>query len=159
MKSSTGDIIIWIIEIMNHKEFIKTWLWKANDYDKTYWMQCTDIVKQYSQDVLGVQLWTFNGSAINAWNTWSPFNQRLEKIENYDSFIPKVWDIVFFNKTASNKYWHVAIVSNWTTVNSLKVIEQNGWMGKGKWEWTDAVREHIYNFLVPKVLWFYRLTK
>jgi len=143
--------------LKTHKQFLQDWLWKPNDYDKGFGVQCVDLSKAYSKEVFWIELWNFSWWALNAWLTCSPFNSKWIRIKNTSSFIPRVWDVVFFDKTSSNKFWHVAVVSEWSTNIKLNVIEQNAWMWKGKWLWSDVIRLHTYNYLNPKCLWVFRL--
>ena len=79
------------------------------------------------------------------------FNTTLNKFFDKTSYTkwytPNVGDIVIWNPTATNKYWHIWIVDNWTTSSKLCVIEQNASKGDGKWIWRDTVtyREKTYD--------------
>lgn len=134
-------------------------LWKKANiltgYSETaeLWTQCVWGVKKYSQDVLGVALWSFGGSAINGWNSGSPFAWRpFSRIENSATFVPKVWDICFFQ---IGTYWHIAIIDEHSTTRIAFVIEQN-W-GNGDWKWKDDFYQvKAYDYITPKFLWVYR---
>ena len=139
---------------MNHNEFKTKWVWKPYDYDWIYWHQCVDLARAYCRDVLKTPINTFSGSAIAWWETGSPFNVRWKRIYNGVNNYPKPWDVVFFDATPKNKYWHVAIVDEWTNVKTLFVVEQNVWSGNGSGA-DDYIKLWKYNYKTPKVLgWF-----
>ena len=117
------------------------------------WTQCVAGVKKYSSDVLGVDLGSFWWSAINWWNTGSPFAWKpFSRIENNPTFVPRVWDICFFQ---IGTYWHVAIIDEMSTTRVAFVIEQNWWNGDGKGK-DDYYQVKAYDYITPKILWVYR---
>lgn len=140
-----------------HQEFKKKWLGKWFCEDSKLWTQCVWWVKIYAYEVFGISLKVFWWSAYNGWKTWNPFKWfKFVKIENTASFIPKVWDIVFFDKHKSNwNYGHVWIVDELTTVKNLFVLNQNmwTWTGHGKWDW---FRISKFDYISPKCLGVYR---
>lgn len=147
---------------MNHQEFVKYRIWKW--YNEWFWFQCVAGAKIYVKEVYWINLKSFSWSALNWFLTWSPFVWLpFKKVLNTPTWVPKVWDIVFFDKMSYNPYWHVAIVDEWTTPTILNVIEQNtGKSGKvwnkkawdGIWE-DDMFWLNTYNYKTPKVLWWY----
>ena len=141
------------MNIAKHRAWKKANILTGYSETVELWTQCVAWVKKYSQDVLGVALGSFSGSAINGWNTWNPFAWRpFSRIENSPTFIPKAWDIVFFQ---IGTYWHVAIVDELSTSRIMFVIEQNGGNGDGKWK-DDYYQVKAYDYITPKVLWVYR---
>lgn len=113
---------------------IQKWLWKTIDYDKAYNIQCTDWSRQFALEQ-GHPIGTFWGSALNGWLTGKPFiGTKWERVTNTTTAIPKEWDIVFLDKTASNPYGHVAVAGEGCTGSKLVLIEQNAgtWNGDGK---------------------------
>lgn len=141
---------------MIYNDFKIKWLWKKIDYDWIYGFQCIDLIKQYTKEVHWIELWTFGGSVINGWKTSSPIKDKpYTKILNTPDFVPIEWDIIIFNKTTSNPYWHIGIVNNATNKNVI-ILEQNGWKGSSTWILVDAIRLHSYDYLKPKCLGFYR---
>lgn len=119
---------------------INKWIGKKVDYDNAFWNQCVDFARQYCSDV-GRPIGNFSGSAYNWWKTGSPFNSKWKKVVRWVGNIPSAWDVVFFSPTSTNPFWHVAIVDNWCTQITLRVIEQNA--GSGNWDWkgNNAIRK------------------
>lgn len=115
---------------MNHEAIKTKWLWKRyrEPWIKTY--ECVWWTKKYCEEAYWITWLSFGGSAYNGWdNKW-----------NLNNFFTKVWspkqgDLVFFDKTPTNPYGHVAIVEN-----NVDILEQNGWTGGGTGLWTDAIR-------------------
>lgn len=118
--------------MITHKQFIDKWEWKRYRESVALWYQCVSLIKKYSEEVWGIKWLSFWGSAINGW----------EKKWNLDNYfdrrdMPRQWDIVFFNKTPNNPYWHVAIHND-----DYSILEQNGWVWGGTGLWVDAIRIH-----------------
>ena len=130
-------------------EFIKKWEGKRVDYDGVYKYQCVDLIKQFTKEVYDIELGSFGGSAINAWNNNTFDSKWRSIISDY-----QVWDIIFFNKTKENPYGHVAIITDWGLVN--KILEQNGGTGNGDGQGTNAIRIRQVN-KKDKILGAYRL--
>lgn len=130
-------------------------IWKKNNILTRYveteelGSQCVAGVKKYSSDVLGIDLGSFSWSAINGWNTWSPFKGKpFNKIENTPSFVPRYWDIAFFQIW---EFGHTCVVDEFNTSRIMFVIEEN-W-GNGNWQWKDDFYQvKAYDYLSPKFL-------
>lgn len=143
---------------MKHKEFIDKRIGKSVDVDHAYWSQCVDWTKFYIQQVYGITQWTYWWSALTGrYNQSNTFPSdtwiRVVMDRNPNYSMPQQWDVVFWWATATNPYWHVAIVhSAWPSW--LVVIEQNA--GNGNWDWKgdNAIRKQQYDY--TNVLWFYR---
>ena len=150
---------------MNYDELKAKWLWKKIDFDWVYWNQCVDFVKQAVKDLYWINIWTFNWSAYNWWNSWSPFSTRWKRVENTLNAIPPAWAVVFFDKiyrwqTCINPYWHVAITWKWCTKTKLIVLEQNAWNWNWDWKWNNSITERVLNYVKPsRCLWWYELIK
>lgn len=120
---------------MNLKEYIEK---NINSTDimenEELGTQCVGLIKDYSEKVLNIKLWTFWGSArswyknlnnifkkelfLKVWNNKKDLNQN-----------PPVGAILFFNTW---KYWHASIcIENFKGENKIKVFEQNVW----NWDW------------------------
>lgn len=140
---------------MNYKELKTKWVWKKIDFDWVYGNQCVDFAKQAAKDLYGVTLWNFSGSAINAWNTGSPFkNLPFERVLNSPKAVPPAGAIVFFDRmyrwqTCINPYGHVAVTWDWCTWKRLVVLEQNAWSGNGDWNWNNAITERVLDYIKP----------
>lgn len=141
---------------MKHSEFKSKWLWKWYKETEKLWTQCVAWVKLYCKEVFWVELSSFWGTAYNGWNTWSPFVWlKIKRFKNTPDFLPKIWDIVFFDKDKSNwNCWHVGIV-DFATLTTLKVLNQNMW--NWDWKWTDDYfKISNFDYITPKCLGFYR---
>ena len=121
------------------------WLGKPNDYDWNKSFQCVDWARQFASDI-GNPIGTFGGSAINCWNSWCAFTGTKWKRVLYKNNFPSAWDIVFFNKTSTNQYGHVAVVDWHNDLTVLNTVEQNWWMWKWQWKWSDAVRKKAWTY-------------
>ena len=142
-----------------YEQFKKDWLWKWYAENKSLGFQCVAWVKIYAKEVLWVNLWKFSWSAYNWFVTCSPIIWlRFEKIFNTISFIPKQWDIIFFDKNKQN--WmcgHVWIVdsADWKIVN---VLNQNMFSGNGN-NVKDWFSINSFDYINPKCLWVFRFKK
>ena len=120
-----------------YKDFVNKRLGKKVDYDKQYDYQCTDLAKQYIDEVLGrKKIWPL-WNAKNMPN--NPFFSGWEKIKGMNNLMQG--DIII---SSHGQYGHVAIVDhvlNW----KVYVLEQNG-SGKnsGSGIWANAIRIQAY---------------
>ena len=129
---------------------LKKWIGKIVDYDKAYGYQCVDFARQHAKDMWN-PIWTFWGSALNGWLTGSPFVwTKWERVTNTTTAIPKEWDIVFLDKTASNPYWHVAIAWEGCTGSKLVLIEQNAGNGNGDGKNGNKITMRTIKYNDPK---------
>lgn len=140
---------------MDHTTFKDNYIWKRVQETTSLWYQCVALAKLYSSKVFNIQLSWFSWSAIEWRNTWSPFDSKRTRVNVWKT-IPKQWDIIFFNKTSSNPYWHVAVVDS-STASKVLFIEQNWWKWTWTWIWTDAIR--INNSDYKNVLWRFSLNQ
>lgn len=145
---------------MTFNEFKTKWVGKRYQESSNYWYQCVALAKLFVSETTDHNLKWFSWSALKARQTWSPFVWlRYQRIPYTWIGSPRRWDIVFFNKTKQNKYWHVAIA--WTcTEKELRVIEQNA----VSWNWLginwDEISIRMYPYKWWKtwdVLWWYTL--
>lgn len=120
-----------------YKNFAQKRLGKRVDYDKQYDHQCTDLAKQYIDEILGIKkiwpLWNAKDMPNN------PFFSSREKIKGMKNLMQG--DIII---SSHGLYGHVAIVDhvlNW----KVYVLEQN-WSGKnsGSGIWANAIRIQPY---------------
>lgn len=131
---------------MNYKEFRDKYINKRIDFDKAYGYQCVDLILQYCNEVFSISNpWVWNAKTSLTWNT--TLNKEFDRIDYKSGVIPLVWDVVIWNSTKTNPYWHIWIVDYWTNSSKLCVIEQNASKGDGSWTGKDAVtyREKSYN--------------
>lgn len=136
------------------KAIFDKWEGKKSDFDWNKSWQCVDWARQFASEI-GNPIWTFWWSAINCWNTGCAFTWTKWKRVKYANNVPIAWDIVFFDKTSSNPYWHVAVVDWGCTTVLLDIVEQNWGMWKWKWEWTDAIRRKEWRY--KWCLWWFTL--
>lgn len=121
-----------------YKDFVEKWKGKRVDYDKAYWYQCVDLIKQYADECLRMwKIWAiWNAKDVPDWSFWKKF-QKIEWMKNIMQ-----WDIIV--KTNS-KYWHIAIVDH-ILGNKVYVLEQNGsWKDSWSGVWANAIRIQPYN--------------
>lgn len=101
-----------------YKNFVNKRLGKRVDYDKQYDHQCTDLAKQYIDEVLGIKkIWPLWNAKNMPNNT---FFSSWEKIKGTKNLMQG--DIII---SSHGQYGHVAIVDhvlNW----KVYVLEQNG---------------------------------
>jgi len=115
---------------MTFDEFVKTYNGKAIDYDGTASVQCVDLMKLYTDKVLGVKL----GACGNAHAYWDNFNNltavknTYTRVNNTSSFIPKKGDVAVWS-TKQGKYGHIAICDGVGTTSYFYSYDQN-WKGK-----------------------------
>ncbi|ATU04922.1 hypothetical protein BKN14_00490 [Candidatus Gracilibacteria bacterium HOT-871] len=125
---------------MDLKEYAKKVEGLCIDYDGIYGHQCVDLIKHYAQNVLGVKLGSFGGSAKNGWdNTYNTFPaSQFEKITDKSRF--QVGDIIFWDR---GEHGHVAIITKTFGNGAFEVIEQNVGNGDGKGA-DDCVKLSVY---------------
>ena len=126
---------------------IQKWIGKITKENEKLWAQCVSWVKKFALEQ-GNPIWTFWGSALTGWLTGKPFiGTKWERVVNTVTAVPKEWDIVFLDKTASNPYGHVAVAWEGCTWSKLVLIEQNAgtWNGDGKNGNKITLREIKYN--------------
>lgn len=145
---------------ISFQDLKRKWIWKSYSENKEFWAQCVAWAKKAINDLYGISLASFWGSALNAWQTWSPFSSEWKKVENKIWNYPSVWAVVFFDKVKWNPYWHVAIVGEGSDKNKLVVLEQNAGNWNGDWVGNNAITERILDYIHPaKCLGWYELKK
>lgn len=130
---------------MTHQEIITKWLGKKYAESKELGNQCVAWAKKYSEES-GHSIGGFSWSALAGWNSGSPFSKEWKRIENTPNAIPKAWSVVFFDKTSSNPYGHVAIVDEGSTSTSLVVVEQNAGSGNGNGIGANAITRRTVGY-------------
>ena len=121
-----------------YKNFVQKRRGKRADYDKQYDYQCTDLAKQYIDEVLGIKkiwpLWNAKNMPNN------PFFSSWEKIKGMNNIMQG--DIII---SSHGQYGHVAIVDH-VLNGKVYVLEQNG-SGKnsGSGLGANAIRIQPYN--------------
>lgn len=127
-------------------EYIIKNIGKPIDTDLMYWHQCVDMVKDYSNKVLWIKVWSFWWSTKTGW-IWNTFRrkefQRYVTIPWKYDFFPLRGDIVFFNIWI---YWHVGVVTeSFPWGERFEILEQNWGNGDGKWS-DDFIQRKIYGY-------------
>jgi hypothetical protein len=114
--------------------------------------QCVSQVRAYITEVLGSPqlplLWA-NGGARLFWDIGYRDTINYEYLVNTPTFVPEAGYIVVFDATPSNSYWHVGIIVEGSTVNILKVFNQN-------YSVKNICNYQNFNYISPRVLWFIR---
>ena len=99
--------------------------------------QCVEFVKRYYYEHLNHKMPDSYGHAKDFYDKTLSDGQKNKKrnlyqYKNPSQTKPKVDDLLIFDGTTSNKYGHVAIVSN-VTDNEIEIIQQNpGMFGKSR---------------------------
>ena len=121
-----------------YKNFVQKRRWKKVDYDGGYWFQCTDLAKQYIDEVLGIKkIWPLWNAKNMPNNT---FFSSWEKIKGTKNLMQG--DIII---SSHGQYGHVAVVDH-VLNGKVYVLEQN-WSGKdsGSGLGANAIRIQPYN--------------
>lgn len=131
--------------MITHKQFIDKWNWNRYRESAALGHQCVALVKKYCEEVYWIKWITSGWSAINGWNRLWNFDTYFDRVD-----LPSQWDIVFFDKTPNNPYWHIAIHND-----DFSIIEQNWGVWGGTGLWVDAIRVHkapsnAVGFMRPK---------
>lgn len=117
---------------MKLEQFLTKYCGKKVDFDGVYDAQCTDIFRQYCQDVLNIP---HTGSVDGARELYERYPD-LPKEKKYFTrltrkAIPQYGYVAVWGATATNKFGHVAIVICKLSATSLLVFEQNGFQLDG----------------------------
>ena len=119
-----------------YKQFKEKRLGKRIDYDKSYWYQCVDLIKQYADEVLWLgKIWSIgNANRVQYSSTFKSFSKLwVSNLMQWDIIIRTRWN-----------YGHIAIVDhilNWR----VYVLEQNGsWRNSWNGLWDNAIRVKDY---------------
>lgn len=130
-------------------EYVQHMQGKRIDYDGAYWYQCYDLMMHFKRAVYWEkERWAW--TALKTRQSWKWF----ETWTRYKPWIltspPKPGSIIFID--VNHRKWHVWVVVDSNTT-SVTVLEQNGWYGKWKWQWKDAIRKRVFNY--ADILWWY----
>lgn len=117
---------------MRLEQFLTKYCGKKVDYDGVYDAQCTDLFRQYCQDVLDIP---HTGGVDGARELYERYGDLpLEKkyfTRLTKSAVPQYGCVAVWGATPTNKYGHVAIVVAKLSATSLLVFEQNGFQLDG----------------------------
>lgn len=81
---------------MQHRDIIIKWLWKPVK-EPWYDVECVAWSKKYCEE-RGYPIKSFWGSAINWWETWSPFDDSWIRYTYKPWMCPSQWDILFWSE-------------------------------------------------------------
>lgn len=143
---------------MLHKEIIDKWLGKSYAESPSLGAQCVSWAKKYCEES-GNIIGNFSGSALKWWTTWSPFNDKWQRVPVDPKNPPKEGSVIFFDKTKSNPYGHVAIVDS-STSTGVTIIEQNAGSGNGDGKGSNAIKRTQLSYSDTtrwKILWWFTL--
>lgn len=131
---------------MTTKEIFDKWIGKRYAESKELGHQCVSLVKLFAQESWFPIKW-FSGSALKWWQTGSPFvGTEWKRVENSPTSVPKQGSIIFFDKTTSNPYGHVAVVDS-ADVNNITLVEQNAGSGNWDWLWANAITRRTVKYI------------
>ena len=100
--------------------------------------QCVALVRDYVEVCHGIP---HTGSVVGAIDLWlsRDSNPRIRRYFDVVEGRPQEGDIIFFNRTSSNRFGHVAVVLE-DKGDGFNVIEQDGFkldgVKSGFWTWT-----------------------
>ena len=113
---------------ISFEQFITKYNGRFVDYDHAFGNQCVDLMRQYCQDVRGVNGYKAIPATGNAKDIFKNFvnNSYFSKIYNSPTNAPKKGDIVFFGTYLGLYGWsgHVGVCTGSDTMN-LILFEQN----------------------------------
>lgn len=135
---------------MSYQDFYNKYIGKRVAYPPLPTYECVSLVKQYLDECFGIKPGSW-GDAKYYWLATNP--TLLKRFNKIGGIIPKQGDIIILKPTIANKYGHIAIAHDSTTM-----LEQNGSTGTGIGTGNDAIRlrtipiERLYGVLRPKVI-------
>lgn len=135
---------------MTFDEFVKKYNGKSTDYDGSYGVQCTDLIKLYAEKVFGVKAGSASwGNAKKYYtNTPSALSKITTKIKNTYSFVPKKGDIMVWDGNVGGGAGHVAICTGEGTTSYFYSYDQN-WGSKPMHK-VKHTYDNVYGVLRPK---------
>lgn len=135
---------------MTFDEFVEKYNGKATDYDGSYGVQCTDLIKLYVDKVFGVSAGSASWGNAKYYYTKTPTKLKniTTKIANTASFVPQKGDIMVWNGNVGGGAGHVAICTGEGTTNYFCSYDQN-WNGKAMTK-VKHTYDNVYGVLRPK---------
>jgi len=134
---------------MDHKEYLRRYIWKRVDFDSAYGYQCVDLTRHYCASVRWYLAWVFGGSAIAWWENRKTTFKGKQSITGFPKDVKSIkqWDVVIFKAKAKcmvkypwvgnawksitfGKEWHVGQVDYVDNDGVLRIVEQNGNNGR-----------------------------
>lgn len=135
-----------LINIIRFNKYKNEMSGKRIDWDKQYWFQCVDLIRDYTHTYDYPRITTY-WNAIDLWKKW--LWDWYKRINNSILSTPSVWDIILFNTWT---YGHIAIAWRWNPI-WIEILEQNAGNWNGNWLWDNSIRV-TKNFYKNCVGWF-----
>jgi surface antigen len=83
---------------------------------------------------------------LRGWETGSPFvGTEWVRVENSISAVPTSGSIIFFDKTKTNSYGHVAVVDS-ADADLIILVEQNAGSGNGNGIGANAITRRTVGY-------------
>jgi len=134
---------------MTHDIVLKLYIWKRVRETIKLGYQCVAWVKKYCE-LRWYPIYSFWGTAIKGWNTWSPFDSTWRRII-YNWFnSPSEGDVIFWDEGRC-KDWHVAIANKFCYPFLFRYTDQN-WDGR-----KDPIKPRWTSW--KNVVWWYTRNK
>ena len=112
---------------MNFIEFINKYLGKKVDFDGAFGAQCVDLFRQYVKEVLEIREHT--GAVEGARDLYINYSKMPLEQKNFtteNTITARYGDVAVWDRTATNRYGHVAIFLCWVNADKMLVFEQDG---------------------------------
>ncbi len=136
-----------MLPIVQFNTFKNKWAWYRINFDWSYWHQCVDLIREYTEEYSYPTIAT-HGNAIQLWNQW--LWKRYTRVNNSLGNNPPIGAIVFWKQ---GKYGHVAIAWR-SNLLWMEILEQNWGRGSGDGLWSDSIRVRK-DFYKNCLGWFY----
>jgi hypothetical protein len=125
--------------------FVNAWTNKPIDFDKSYGYQCVDLMRQFAQDVLGMNSQFPRGNAYAIFSNMSS-TTTLKKVLNTPAAVPSKGDVIFWHPAASNgQAGHVAIFVEGNS-KQFSSFDQNYCKNTGSGIGECAPRKVVHNY-------------
>lgn len=130
---------------MTIQQFFDRWLNKICDWDGYYGGQCVDLYDQYCQDVVGSPIILIGGAA----DIWSNYpTSHFDRVLNTPTAIPKLGDVMIWDRTSSLPYGHVSIFKS-GDINNFTSFDQN-WPTGSVCKFVNHNYNGVIGWLTPK---------
>lgn len=116
---------------MNIKQFVATYEGKLVDWDGKFGGQCTDLARQYWNEVTNIKQPKPVVGAKDFWTNYetdSSLNKNFDKIKNTPEGIPQEGDVLIWGENYG-PFGHIAIALDGCTSRTMKAFSQNDPVG------------------------------
>ena len=107
---------------MTPKDFFAKYNGKPIDYDGYYGNQCVDLYRQYVKECLEYPQSSGVQGAANIWDNY--LQDYFERVDNTPDGVPKLGDVIIWNKNAGGGFGHVGVFDSGNTDNFIS-FDQN----------------------------------